>query len=225
MKTETLKRCFVYLHLFILLLAFSRMLYLENLGSFSIILEIIFIICLICLRHKIYDRFSIQNHMIILYMLELVLLISLFGLLSRYLHPIETYGFFPLFIPTLIISILSSLLMKDLGKKIIKDKENLLEQYLSHYYFLKMKRELTQDILLTKKEYFLRIQKRNRFCKKCFPLIVILQILFFVMFMFSFQFSVIYFIVIGYVIYAFYQFYRYGLIKNMIDEVCQSQLL
>lgn len=157
--------------------------------------------------------------------IEIISVILIFSAISRFIQPLNTTGYFVWFIPLGFIVGLTALPLKGLKGFINQEnQEELLDQYLSHYQFLKTKRQMTHDIPLTKEQYFIKLQKKHQKYRKLFPIISIGLIISFILFMLSFQMSVFYILMIGYTIYALYHLYCYYHMKDMINEISRSQI-
>lgn len=158
-----------------------------------------------------------------LFMVELILVIIVFAYLSRFIPVLDTTGSFSWFIPTLLMVLLSTIPLKGLKKSNIKNnEENILDQYLSYFQFLKTKREFMKDIPITQEVFFTKLQKKHQIYKCLSPFVFIALVICFGIFMTSFQLSVFYIIIIGYMGYALYNFYKYLLIVSKIDNVCKK---
>lgn len=174
---------------------------------------------------KVISQIARKQALMIMYEIEILILILFFSWISRYIEPLNTTGSFVWFIPLALMIGLSIYPFKGLKRlKYPQDREELLDQYLSHYQFLKTKRERTHDISLTKEQYFIKVQKRHQIYRWLFPFICIGMIFCFIMFMMSFQLSLFYFIMIGYSAYALYHLYSYYHLKDMIKNVCFEQI-
>ncbi len=169
-------------------------------------------------------RISQMNTIYTIFVMEIIILLICFVWISRYISPLITTGTFQWFIPILCLVCLTILPLRGLNKAKIHynmSQELLLDQYLSHCQFLMTRRKLTNDILLTRKEYFIKLQKKHHLYKILYPVIILLLLLLsFIMFMTSFQLSVFYIVIIGYTIYGVYNLYKYACIMYKIDNIC-----
>lgn len=162
------------------------------------------------------------NTVYTIFIIEIMLLLTCFVWISRFISPLVTIGTFQWFIPILCFVYLTILPLKGLNKtKIHKgiSQETLLDQYLSHCQFLMTRRKITQDTPLTHQEYFTKLQKKHRLYKRLYPIMVILLLLSFIIFMTSFQMSVFYIVIMGYTVYGLYNLYQYHCIVNKVDDV------
>lgn len=199
-----------------------------------LIYNVLFFSCVILIiyskrQHKEINFFewfnkTAKSHTIYtLFVIELIIFLVLSAWFSHYLWPLVTTGTFQWFIPTLVCVLLTTIPLKGLNKKSIHyhcDVEELLDQYLSHCFFLITKRKMTNDIPLTYEDYFVKLQKKHHYYKKIFFFHILFLLISFMMFMTSFQFSLFYFIIIGYFIFGVFNLYKYGCIFNKIDQIC-----
>lgn len=154
---------------------------------------------------------------------ESILLIISMRLIYSYLTPLSVNDVSGWFIASLLFAYLSTLLLKGLKKsKLIYqgDHEELLDQYLTHCHFIKTRRQVLKDIPLTNQDYFNKLQKRHKYFKLFFPLLVIGQIITLILTIQTVQLSIFYTVIVYYNLRAFYNYYRYYQIKDMIDNIC-----
>lgn len=154
---------------------------------------------------------------------ESILLIISMRLIYSYLSPLSLNDVSGWFIASLLFAYSSTLLLKGLKKsKMIYqgDHEELLDQYLTHCHFIKTRRQVIKDIPLTNQDYFTKLQKRRKYFKILFPLLVIGQIITLILTLQTVQLSIFYTVIVYYNLRAFYNYYRYYQIKDMIDDIC-----